>query len=450
MSKFLKGILILLVVSLGAAGAIALITRNQDSKASPGSGTTSSKTESNYVSAVELSRGVFSANYRGFDEDFAINYLDQQYDKYLPGGGCTAMAKQVSDGDLIVARNMDLYITNQPSYVIKTELPGMYKTIGLAYSAYSGDNIATIKKKGILKTSYNILPALQTDVMNSEGFYIEINMRNATYRTRLVLEGEEPSLYSAFSCSGTNPGKKRIMASMLPEYLGTRCSTISEALEIAQNDLDIYTPTPSEDSPMDWNFAFMMADSTGRYGVMEIARNQVNFTEGKAAEDEQSEEATLGAIQANYYLHEDFASIEEMGAGFGRVDHLSELYPELTTEEEMFDAIKQVSYFQAYDRENCLFDSKSEFVGYHAPDNYFEELEVWDDDFVTDPDNEDTVNAYIDWCKERIEYYEELGTLKDVGLFWNSTFTLTANITDKTLNIRFYEDETNILKIKLR
>lgn len=446
MNKTVKSILIGFVATTSIIASIALINR-LSSKAEIKDPIV--KNDSDYVSVKRLSNRVFETNYyRNYDEEFAIHYLENKYDDWFTGGGCTAMAKQVSNGDVVVARNMDLYITDKPSFVVRTKIPGRKETIGLTYNAFSGESADKVRNHGVLKDVYNMLPAMQTDVMNSEGFYIEINMRNATYKNRLIRQGEEPSIYSVFSCSGTNPGKKRIMASMLPEYLGTRCSTISEALNIARNDLDIYTP--SQNNSLDWNFAFMMADSSGRYGVMEIAKNQIVFSEGKAAEDNQDEEATLGAIQANYYLDEDFSSEEEMGAGIGRVEYLQDLYSDIETEQEMMDAIKDVSYFQAYDRENCKFDSRSEFVGYHIPDSYFDELSVWTSDYVLDNDNLDEINDYIDWCKERIAYYQDLGKLEEVGLFWNSTFTLTANVTKRTINVRFFEDNNNYLELNFK
>nr|MCR5240346.1 hypothetical protein [Prevotella sp.] len=54
-------------------------------------------------------------------EQRGLAAINTQQDKLqLPGGGCTAMVKKNSKGEVIFGRNMDLDISQSPAYVFKT------------------------------------------------------------------------------------------------------------------------------------------------------------------------------------------------------------------------------------------------------------------------------------------------------------------------------------------
>ncbi len=60
--------------------------------------------------------------------------------------GCSAIGKVLDNGDMVVGRSLDLYYSNNPAYVIKTDVKGYYKTLGLAYMEERG---AKVRKKTV-------------------------------------------------------------------------------------------------------------------------------------------------------------------------------------------------------------------------------------------------------------------------------------------------------------
>ena len=394
-----------------------------------------------YIPVTHLFNKVMETDvYTEVDEDFAYQQLDDKFDKYFEGGGCTCFGKTTKQDGLVIGRNMDLYITNKPSFVVKTDVKGRKKTFGLTYSHNMGDDADVVQDKGVDENFYKMIPFLSTDVMNEDGFYIEINMRNADY---------DKNGKSVFSCDGTNPGKKRLTSFALPYYLGSRCSTVDEAVKMAQEELDLYTPDPVN-SEMDWNFCFMLADATGKFGVLEIAKNKVVFNEAI----ETGSEMPNGACQANYYVTPEFNKIEKMKSGTGRVDYVKETWPYITSEEGVYATMLGISYFQSY-FPFCAFDSRSEFVGIYdedgkifigseTPKKVDGEKVVWDYDFVTNPKNKDKVDAYREWIRNRISTRRADDTMDDIPRYWESTFTLTAVPAKRTMFVRFNENNKDI------
>ena len=339
-------------------------------------------------------------------DEVAIETLD------LWGGGCTAVATVTDAGETLVGRNMDLNISHKPAFIIRTKVEGCYETRGLAYlfNDFMPD-YDTVLESGLLPEQYKILPFICTDVMNAEGLYIETNMRN----------GEAwPTGDGKFICSGTNPGaEKRVIVAALPRFIAERCATVEEALAYVDT-LDIYT----QSEPTAWNFCCMMADATGRYGLLEVACNRVVWHEGQRA-------------QANFYIDEEFASIEEMGAGYGRYAVVTAGADEVQNADDMFALIDSATYFQIYTPEACRFDYRSEMV---------ETKPWWTTEFVLDEANRDLVEAEVTRISGEIAAMtrEERA---DRNVYWESTFTEVANCTARTLFVRFFEDDACTLTL---
>ena len=341
-----------------------------------------------------------------FIDKIAIEALD------LWGGGCTAVATVTEEGETLVGRNMDLNISHKPAFIIRTNVKDCYETLGLAYlfNDFMPD-YDTVLAEGLTPEQYKLLPFLCTDVMNTEGLYVETNMRN----------GEAwPTGDGKFICSGTNPDSEiRVFVAALPRFIAERCATVEEALSYVET-LDIYTQT----EPTSWNFCFMMADATGRYGLLEIACNRVVWHEGQRA-------------QANFYIDEEFASIEELCAGLGRYDVVTAGVDEVKNADDMFQLIDRASYFQMYTPETCKYDYRSEFVGTNP---------WWTTDFVLDEANKDQIDAEITRISREISAMtrEERA---DRNVYWESTFTEVANCTERTLFVRFFENDEYTLTL---
>lgn len=84
--------------------------------------------------------------YTSLDYQFVNNYFAEQNDNW--GGGCSAISA-VINGTRLVGRNMDLNISNKCAYVVKTNIPNKYETIGLAYTFRDiSPNYEEVKKVG--------------------------------------------------------------------------------------------------------------------------------------------------------------------------------------------------------------------------------------------------------------------------------------------------------------
>ena len=105
----------------------------------------------------------------------------------------------------------------------------------------------------------------------------------------------------------------------------------------------------------------------------------------------------------------------------------------------MLDLMKSVSYVQSYFPETCNYDCRSEYVG----DN-----PGWTYDYIVDEKNQDEVNNYI---KEQTNEFMGFTRQekKDMGDFWETTFTNVVNCNKKTMKLRFFEDDTNCIELKL-
>ena len=344
--------------------------------------------------------------YTHLDAKAADAYFAKEYDDW--GGKCTAVAKTLSDGTVLVGRNMDLNITNKVAYIYRTKRIGCYETINLSYTFRDvSPDKDVLEKEGLTDTFRNLIPFMPDDVLNSKGLYIEINMR----------EGETfEDGTSKFSCSGTNPkSNKRIYMFELPRYVGDHCATVDQALKYIKT-LDIY----SKDGY--WNYAFLLADATGHYGVLEFAQNKVIWHDGQRA-------------QTNFYIDEEMAAIEDYKSGVGRYDTVMQGIDAVNNEEDMLKLMKSVNYFNLYSPETCVFDIRSELVG--------GELTY---DYLMTPEKKDSIYYLM---SQTGQYIHSLSRqeLQDTGEYWESSFTEVVNCTEKTIFVRFFENDMQTVKL---
>lgn len=357
------------------------------------------------MKAAEILNHVFEVEaYEKLDASFAEKTLNALNDKW--GGLCSAAAKQTDNGHMLVGRNMDLFISGKPAYIIRTEEKGKLKTIGISYFHLMGPTCEEVRAHGLPDDFSKLLPYLCCDVMNEQGLYVEINMRTGEKNA----DGT-----SVFGCSGTNPhSKKRVSAAFLTRYIAENCTSVDQVADYL-NTLDIYTPNTEN---MDWNFCFLVADAQGHSGVVEIARNEVVWL-------------PMQHIQTNFYLTDRFAALQQMKSGVGRYELLKKGLGRVQTHQNMYDLIRRVSYSAVYTPNNCPFDSRSEFVDYYPG---------WTYDFLTAPENQALVIAKIAEIgarktgKPRVQLEQECTC-------WESVFTVVADCTEKAFFVRFFEDE---------
>ena len=354
---------------------------------------------------AKLFDGVYDAGiYTQIDYTYAQAHDAEMHDDWL--GFCTAAAKVLPCGDTVVGRNLDMPISDVPIYVFRTQVPGCYETITLSYDSGSGYSEEQLLADGMPEAYAKVLPFYSPDILNSAGLFIEMNMRTS--------EPDETGV-DKFGTSGTNPGAAvRVSELALTRYIAEHCATIEEVLDYIQT-LDVYTMNKGGYA---WGLCYLMADATGRYGVLEIADNQIVWLENEA-------------VQTNFYLHPAFAEKQEMKIGVGRYELARFGLSDVSTEQDMLNLVKQVSYFQSYTPAACAYDVRSECVGKQPH---------WTYDYVMNEANQAEIDAYLD---ER-----EHMAAKQQGDLWMSVLSEVVNCSQKRITVRLWEDEEKILVLE--
>ena len=326
--------------------------------------------------------------------------------------GCSATGKVLPDGDMVIGRSLDLFYSNNPAYIIRTNVEGYYKTVGIAYNPFDGHSFEDVKANGVTADELLTLLFFTADIMNEEGFYIEANMR-----------AEQPDWTGIAPSTGTNPSSEvSVSFPALIRYLAERCATVDQALELVST-LNVYGMITDDFS---WCCGYFLADATGHYGVLELVDNQLIWT------DYQN-------VQANFYLNEQYKDKAIMGNGKGRYNVLKAGIDSVQSEEDMTALIKQVRYSQILDPYNCLFDPCGENSGfgeaYEAFGGYLSA------DMCVSPEYREQILEIME-AEGAVEREKSLQQLKDEGIQWLSAWQLVANCNKKSLHVIFFEDDS--------
>ena len=361
-----------------------------------------SKTEATLTDLYE--QVIDLGTYTALDADLAMNYLSERYDNW---GACSVAVRVNSDGQTLVGRTMDLSISDEPAYIYRTDVEGLYKTIGLTYFPNGQASYEEIVENGLDDDLRALIPYFSSDSMNEYGFYVEANMRTDEYYD----DGT-----SKFGSSGTNPDSDtRIAMSILPTYLTTHAKNIPEALELIDM-LDIYS---LESESLAWPFAYIMADAEGNYGLLEIVNNEVIWHDRQA-------------IQTNFYIAEKYRAVEEYQSGLGRYEVLSNGLDAVETKKDMYNLMSKVLYSQTYDPENSQFNILTEYADLKPE---------WTTDYVLDSANEAEMSEYINAVSQNFHAKTRAEVAED-GNYWETVFTIVVDTTDKAFYVNFFEDPT--------
>ena len=333
--------------------------------------------------------------------------------------GCSGIGKVLENGDMIVGRSFDLYYSNNPAYLIRTEVKDSYKTIGLSYNTFDGKAFSEIKKKGVTQDELLTLLFFTVDVMNEKGLYIEANMRDG-----------QPESTGIVASTGTNPNAELSMSfPALVRYLGEKCADVNEAVELAKT-VNVYGMITDEFA---WGGGYFMADASGHYGVLELVDNKLIWSDGYKC-------------QCNFYVNEEYKNKATMGAGLGRYDLLTSNIDSVKTEADMTALMKRVRYSQILDPYNCEFDPTSEFCGYG--DAYKELGGALTLDMCRSGEYKDQILAAMEEAKAP-EREKTIQQRKDEGKEWESVWQTVANCNKKTLSVIFFEDDALSYKFSL-
>ena len=324
---------------------------------------------------------------------------------------CSAAATRTSDGVTLVGRNFDFYINHKPLFLFRTAVDGCYQTIGISTVLNDGPDYGDCLQNGLSKELETLIPFLAVESLNEAGLYIETNMRLGE------LDDQEGVL---FSSSGTlNNETKPMSLQYLTLYLTQNCANVPEAIELV-NHTNIYLP----DSKDNMNICFLMADPLGNYGVLEIADNTVYWLDSQP-------------VQTNFYINQACFEKSHYKCGLGRYSFLMERVGQVETREDMFSLMDCVAYSAINDPDNALFDVRSEYVGAYPH---------WTDAYVLDEANRAEVMGLIRSDGE-VFYSMTRQELRDCGEFWWSSMTSVVNCNEKSIFIRFFEDDACTLTL---
>ena len=326
--------------------------------------------------------------------------------------GCSGVGKVLDNGDMVVGRSFDLYYSNNPAYVIRTEVEGYYKTVGLAYNTFDGHTYEDVKENGVTYDELLTLLFFTEDILNEKGLYIEADMRS-----------EQPEWTGIVSSTGTNPDADVSLSfPALVRYLGERCATVDEAIEMAYS-LNVYGMITEDFS---WGGGYFMADSTGHYGVLELIDNRLVWSDYQNC-------------QTNYYVNEEYKDRAVIGDGSGRYDLLRSEIGTVESEEDMADLMKKVRYAQVLDPYNCLFDPTGECTGFgEGYESVGGALTV---EMCRSGEYRDILLEMLEE-KGKVERAKTVQQRKDEGKEWLSVWQTVANCNKKTLHVTFFEDDS--------
>lgn len=419
--------------------------------------------------------------YTDIDYETGLKKVNEKYDGWsnqniisseILGGSCTSSAKVMENGDMVLARNMDLTLTEAPEFVYYINTPGKYKSFNITYIRNYVD-YDEVLKYGIDKDKYDYIPYLATDAINEYGLVIEMNMRSDEYDIatgNLIL-----------SSTGTNPeSNTRILVTSLVRYLADNAKSVEESLAIlgainndtkeryGNGELNIYSMNTETNK---WNLAFQIADATGNFGVIEFVDNKVMYH-------------PFAKAQANYYLTKEYRDQELYASGESRVDTILKDYDSIKTIFEMTSNMTKVRYGYMTNYKYSPYDVKTEYVnidvfnairylekhanelGYTVPDyqnlyqtkydsknneyvkvdvnnymNYLDALNVWTTEFVLNEEKNEEVKLFVDWYSN---FYNSISDVqrRKLGIFWVTTHLVTYNASKKYAIVTFYEDES--------
>ena len=340
-------------------------------------------------------------------ELFHINYSGAK----LVKGGCSTIAKKFGPNHSVMARNMDFYLSEWPVYIVRTHLMGCYKTVGLTYfSASVLPSVEEIERDGGIMAiiAYDAV-LLQTDVINEHGLYIQVNMR----------EENDPG-DEQFYTKGTNPDADiKVAVPSLAGYLTRHCTNIDEVLKEIKR-IDIYSLAPS--MLFGYNFCCMIMDKTGRYGLLEIARNKISWLEDQNC-------------QTNFYVTKEFNELSKFKSGVGRYDYLTKHVSEAKDEKDMFNLIDKTSMMK-FNHRVSSYDISTEFVKVRPE---------FSNEYINN--HPDVIKKYSDEAKEKFLKFEKANQIRKATSFWITVYTVTYDNQNGYLNVRFFEDEDKYIKI---
>ena len=392
------------------------------------------------------------ADYKDADFDAAVRAVRDKYG--IMEGACTACAKLDSHGNVLIGRNLDNQVSQCPAFFIHSS-QGKYETLSLRYMNSEKYTYEEFKNSGYKDSEFlNNISFCVTDSMNSEGLYMEANVR-------------EP--YPEFMNYGNNPGKPTVYSPMIVAMVTRNCATVKEALNYMRNEINIVSTTYFNNT-IPTQYGYYIADATGEFGIIEVIADEVYYLPYVSA-------------QGNYYLTPKWAVVENNGTGYGRVQAALDGLSEVDTKEEMMAHMEKsmwknsVLYMEnAYldengkacfvdDEGNPSIDFRTDFSNSIALD---ENGKVIDSDdyeckvrsdarWMMDDKNFEVVKEHIcgtvnamNWKDKLLRYYEgDEEDLRNDGQVFTTGACFVVSPSEKKMLIKLFEKDELTYEITL-
>ncbi len=257
--------------------------------------------------------------------------LNRKYELgQIPFGGCTCVMTTNSKGEVIAGRNMDIEVSQYPAYLFRVSF-GKYDTLGVSYLPGQYKPYEELKKDDKIDEAwFNSLIYQATDCLNEQGLYIQSNLREAN--ERLTNNGLHTGHGETTREDGTPWSELRMCALAIPLLVAQNCATVDEAIAYLKNSYDWYTifmPNNSHYSLI--NFGYMIGDATGKYGLIEVAQDEVRFLPYHYG-------------QANYYMTPKWDALDPRGVGVGRLEMAGQLLGGLETLEDAMNMMQNIMW----------------------------------------------------------------------------------------------------------
>ncbi|MCR4610306.1 MAG: linear amide C-N hydrolase [Lachnospiraceae bacterium] len=273
-----------------------------------------------YTDPAALERGIAAFNNRADHGEMPATF------------GCTVMAKKNSKGEVVMGRNMDLDISQNPAYVYKTTF-GKYKNFCIAYSPNFYKTYAeTQKLEEIDPTIQDLLLTMCCDSLNEKGLYIEMNLRERN--DKLTCYGLHSSHGETVRDDGTPWSELRACSTNAVQLVSQNCATVQEAIDYLKNSYDWYTVSPPLKTDLalsNNNICFMIGDATGEYGLIEIAQDEISYIPYQYG-------------QSNYYITPKWNAIDSYAVGHGRLGMVSKMIGPVETLEDAMKAMEPIMW----------------------------------------------------------------------------------------------------------
>ena len=372
------------------------------------------------------------------------------------GGACTACAKLSPDGEVLIGRNLDNEVSVCPAFIIHTSF-GRYPTVSIRFNNFDTYTYEEFKETGYLDKEYmNYIPFCVTDALNSEGLYVEANVR-------------EPS--ERLLNTGTNPDKERVSVNMLVQMIAMNCATVKDVINYLRNEINVVS-SPYKDLRTPTQYAYYVGDATGTFGIIEIAQNRVNFIPYQPA-------------QGNFYLTPTWNAIENNGSGYGRMERVLDGLEDVTTLEEMMEQMKKPMWYQHIlyfentyqdengitrfvdDEGNPVIDWRSDLSNLLPVDETGHLSEHYEDESLYNNSNVEwmmdeshfsemmegigTFMALTGWKEKLVEYYNgnEM-PLRESRSVFTTGVSYAVNCAQKTMLVKFWEKEDLVYEISMK